>query len=146
MDRSDTVVQGTDFTSAQITGAGTLEIKGGGTLQLNNADSFTSGIAISVESGSTLNLNYVGSETIAALNLGGAPASAGPHNAGTDSTFITGTGTLIVQPPVTTVPNIISIVRNLSGDVILTLDAPAVKAQMRVLSARINAAIAAGLK
>ena len=124
-DRSDTVVQGTDFTSAQITGAGTLEIKGGGTLQLNNADSFTSGIAISVESGSTLNLNYVGSETIAALNLGGAPASAGPHNAGTDSTFITGTGTLIVQPPVTTVPNIISIVRNLSGDVILTLDAPA---------------------
>lgn len=124
-DRSDTVVQGTDFTSAQITGAGTLEIKGGGTLQLNNADSFTSGIAITVASGSTLNLNYAGSETIAALTLGGAPASAGPHNAGTDPTFITGTGTLIVQPPVTTVPNIISIVRNLSGDVIITLDAPA---------------------
>jgi fibronectin-binding autotransporter adhesin len=123
--RSDTVVQGTDFTSAQITGAGTLEIKGGGTLQLNTADSFTSGIAITVASGSTLNLNYAGSETIAALTLGVTPASAGPHNSGSDPTFITGTGTLIVQPPVTTVPNIISIVRNLSGDVILTLDAPA---------------------
>lgn len=123
--RSDTVVQGSDFTSAQITGAGTLEIKGGGTLQLNTADSFTSGIAITVASGSTLNLNYAGSETIAALTLGVTPVSAGPHNSGTDPTFITGTGTLIVQPPVTTVPNIISIVRNLSGDVNLTLDAPA---------------------
>ncbi|MGB6223174.1 autotransporter-associated beta strand repeat-containing protein, partial [Haloferula sp.] len=125
--RSNTVLQGTDFTSTAIAGGGTVEIKGGGTLRLNQTDSFTSGIHLVVATGSTLHLDFEGAETVASLTLGGDEAAAGStHDAVSDPTFISGGGAITVQAePVAGVPNIISIVRDGSGDVIITLDAPA---------------------
>lgn len=124
--RSDTVIQGTDFTATPIDGGGTFEVKGGGIVRLNQSESFAGGIHLVIESGSTLDLDYVGSETVATLTVGGVQLDSGPHDASTDPGVITGTGSLFVQTgPVSDLPNIISIVRDGGGNVILTLDGPA---------------------
>ncbi|NNC87181.1 MAG: hypothetical protein HKN82_01835 [Akkermansiaceae bacterium] len=75
----------------------------GGTLSLgdgtnsSNLDDFAT---LSVDTGAVLDLNYVGSDSVIVLNLGGSPAAAGTWGASgsgatnIDDTFFTGTGVI----------------------------------------------------
>lgn len=70
--------------------AGTLSL-GNGTANTNLADS----ASVILATGSTLNLNYSGTDTVNALSVGGTSKSPGIYSSA-NSSFITGTGTLTV--------------------------------------------------
>ncbi|NNM30438.1 MAG: hypothetical protein HKO57_13030 [Akkermansiaceae bacterium] len=123
--RSDTVTQGVDFSGDPIQGTGTFAVKGGGTVVLTNSGTFAdTSITVSVEAGSTLQLDYAGTATIGALFLDGMQVNAGVYDSSDPSGLITGTGSLTVvnDPPVSGVPSIIDIAIDGGGNVILTLD------------------------
>jgi autotransporter-associated beta strand protein len=65
-DRSNAVVQGTDFGSAAITGSGSLTQLGSGSLTLNAANSFSGGVNINAGSVSVTNVGISGANS----NLG----------------------------------------------------------------------------
>ncbi|NNM29417.1 MAG: hypothetical protein HKO57_07845, partial [Akkermansiaceae bacterium] len=122
--RPDTVTQGVDFSGAAISGAGTFEVKGGGTVVLTNDATFDDGATVSVTSGSTLELNYAGTDTIDRLFLDGVQVEAGTYDMSDPSGLLTGSGSLnvISGPPASSVPNIVDIAVDGSGNVTLTLD------------------------
>jgi len=78
-----------------------------GVLRLNVAGGLNPTSTVTIPStGANLELNYVGSDTVAGLIVDGTPVAAGTYGAlpggggVTGVSYITGTGTLIVQPPV----------------------------------------------
>ncbi len=65
--RNNAVVQGTDFTSAVISGAGTITQLGSGSLTLNSANTYAGGTTLSA---GTLNINNAGTGTGSAIGTG----------------------------------------------------------------------------
>lgn len=113
------------------TGNGTLTLSGtntytgnttnnAGTLELQQPSLLTNSI-VSVASGAALNLNFVGTNQVAALVLNGASKAAGLYGNGTDPTFLTGSGRILVAPLIN--PNPPKIGVSISGNV-LTLNWP----------------------
>jgi autotransporter-associated beta strand protein len=83
INRSDTVIQGTDFSSAAITGTGSLTAAGIGTTTLNAANAYSG--ATTVNAGADLRINGaqtgVGTVTVAATGkLGGSGSVIGGIN------------------------------------------------------------------
>lgn len=78
------------YTGPTTANAGTLSL-GNGTANTNLADS----ASVILATGATLNLNYSGTDTINALSVGGIAKSPGVYSS-SNSTFITGSGTLTV--------------------------------------------------
>ena len=106
INQSDTVTQGTDFSGAAISGAGSFEVKGGGTVVLINSETFDDAdSSVSVASDSFLNLNFSGTEVVGSLDLGAGPVSGEYGAIGSDaantSERITGTGKIRVRASVT---------------------------------------------
>jgi len=100
IDRNDTVTQGVDFSGAAIAGSGTFAVKGGATVVLNNVATFDDLSSVAVETGSLLNLDFVGTDTIGVLDLGAGPVPNGVYDSSDPSGLITGTGSLtVVAPP-----------------------------------------------
>ncbi|HTB83436.1 MAG TPA: autotransporter-associated beta strand repeat-containing protein, partial [Candidatus Sulfotelmatobacter sp.] len=113
-------VDATLYINALATGSGTLVKTGAGTLEMLQSNVYTGNITVSagtlnlsypdIAAGATvtlaggtnamLNLSFANSDTntVAGLVLGGVPAAAGLHNATTDPTYITGSGSLLVNP------------------------------------------------
>jgi autotransporter-associated beta strand protein len=90
------------------TGNGTLTLSGintytgnttnnAGMLELQQPSLFTNS-TVSVASGATLNLNFVGTNQVGALVLNGVSKAAGLYGNGTDPTFLTSTGKILVVP------------------------------------------------
>jgi hypothetical protein len=83
-----------------------LNLTGSGTLQLDNSTSLNDAIVLSLVSGTTLNLNFTGSETISSLVLNGTSIGGGTYDVtqlqglseGAGITF-TGSGSLTVAVP-----------------------------------------------
>ena len=92
----------------------------GGTLELANA-SIATGSTVTIATGATLQLDFSTTNQIGALVLGGASQSPGVYKNATSPTFITGSGSLIVVPPVNVTPT--NIVASVSGNT-LTLTWP----------------------
>lgn len=104
--------------NAAITGSGAMEKTGLGALTLQQSNSYTGNLTVSagtlslsypdiaaratvtLAGSAMLNLNFANSETntVAGLILNDVPAAGGVHNAGTDPTFISGSGSLLVIP------------------------------------------------
>lgn len=91
-------------------GAGTLTTTGinayegdttvtGGTLVLS-ADGLADESSVTVETGATLALNFIGTDTIGALTLGGTALPNGTYDATTHPDSLSGTGQLVVATPV----------------------------------------------
>lgn len=110
--------------SGVMSGAGSLIKVGSGTLTLTGANSYTGnttvnagtlelaqptlalGSTVSVSSGATLRLNFATTNRVAALVLNGVNKPVGVYNSTTGAPFITGTGSLLVQPIATNPTNI----------------------------------------
>jgi autotransporter-associated beta strand protein len=73
----------------------------GGTLELAVA-SIATNTTVTVASGATLQLDFIETNRIASLVLNGVAQTAGVYNTTTSPTFITGSGSLIVAPSVST--------------------------------------------
>ncbi|HEY1789809.1 MAG TPA: autotransporter-associated beta strand repeat-containing protein [Verrucomicrobiae bacterium] len=106
----------------QIRGSGTLVKTGSGTVVLLQDNSYTGNITIDAgtltltypdiaptatvtiagNTNAVLDLNFANSDTnmVSGLVLNGVPAAAGLHNAGTDPTYLSGNGSLLVNPVV----------------------------------------------
>jgi autotransporter-associated beta strand protein len=93
----------------------------GGILELAN-DSIATNSTVTIATGATLQLDFSTTNQIGALVLGGANQSPGVYNNTTSPTFITGSGSLIVVPPVNTTPT--NITAAVTGST-LTLSWPA---------------------
>lgn len=76
-----------------------------GTLTIN-FPSLSTNSTVTVNTNGVLNLNFAAGETntVAALVLGGTNKLAGVYNATTDPTYLAGSGSLLVVPPVTINP------------------------------------------
>ncbi len=85
-----TLTASNSYTGPTTVNAGTLSL-GNGTTKTNLADTS----AVILASGTTLNLNYSGTDTVNALSVGGIAKSPGVYSS-SNSPFITGTGTLTV--------------------------------------------------
>ena len=101
------------------TGNGTLELAGAntysgnttvsaGTLKLDLPSLFTNS-TVSVATGATLNLNFVGTNQVSALVLNGVSKPAGLYGNGTDPTFLTGTGKILVAPSINPNPPVLGV-------------------------------------
>lgn len=75
----------------------------GGTLILNSPCLATTA-AVTVGTNAVLQLNFAATNTVAALVLNGANEAPGIYNAGTDGTYLSGTGSLQVVPVIPTSP------------------------------------------
>ena len=102
--------------SGAITGSGSLTKTGTGTASLTASNSysgnttvnagtlivdypsFASGSTITVSNSAVLNLNFIGTNTVAALVLNGVSQPAGVYDATSGAPYITGTGALQVVP------------------------------------------------
>jgi len=113
------------------TGTGTLTLAGtntyasntvvsAGTLVLQQPSLFTNS-TVSVASGATVNLSFVGTNQVSGLVLNGVSKPAGLYGNGTDATFLTGTGKILVSPSINQIPPIMGV--SVSGGV-LTLSWP----------------------
>ena len=91
-----------------------------GTLELAQPGLATNS-TVTVASGATLQLDFGVTNQIGALVLGGASQSPGVYNSTTSPTFITGSGNLLVVPPVNPAPT--NLVASVSGNT-LTLSWP----------------------
>ena len=92
----------------------------GGILELANATIATNS-TVTIANGATLQLDFATTNQIGALVLNGVSQPAGLYNNTTSPAFITGTGNLLVVPPVSTTPT--NIVATVSGST-LTLSWP----------------------
>jgi len=113
-------------------GSGTLTLTGantytgnttvnGGTLGLANATIATNS-TVAIATNAILQLDFPTTNQIAALVLNGVSQAAGVYNSTTSSSFIAGSGSLLVVPPVNTMPT--NIIATVSGST-LTLSWPA---------------------
>jgi autotransporter-associated beta strand protein len=93
----------------------------GGTLELAN-DTIATNSTVTIASGATLQLDFSTTNQVGALVLGGVTQSPGVYNNTTSPTFIAGSGSLIVVPPVNTTPT--NLIASVSGST-LTLTWPA---------------------
>jgi autotransporter-associated beta strand protein len=75
----------------------------GGTLILNYPDLVTNS-TVTIATSAILNLNFSGTNVVAALVQGGVSKPAGIYSASTDSTYITGSGVLQVVPIINPLP------------------------------------------
>ncbi|MEP4078331.1 beta strand repeat-containing protein [Haloferula sp.] len=94
-----------------------------GTLSIKNASAIPAGgeVYINLAGGGDLNLDFVGTATIGALYIDGEPVADGTYGSATDG--ISGTGMLNVDSSGGgSLPSIIAIELDGSGNVILTLD------------------------
>jgi autotransporter-associated beta strand protein len=110
-----------------VTGTGSLVKSGAGAVTVQGTNTYTGNTTVSNGTltinfpflaatstvtvvtaipGGALNLNFAGGETntVAALVLGGVSKPAGLYNATTDSTYLGGTGNILVVPPVSINP------------------------------------------
>ncbi|MDB6017462.1 MAG: outer rane autotransporter barrel domain protein [Pedosphaera sp.] len=96
------------YTGDTIINAGTLEL---------NAPCLTNTSTVTISNGAVLNLNFANADTnqVAALILNGTNQPNGRYNATTASGYITGSGSLLVGPPVTINPLPGSIQFSVSG-------------------------------
>ncbi|TAE74977.1 MAG: hypothetical protein EAZ65_02680 [Verrucomicrobia bacterium] len=85
-----TLMASNTYTGPTTVQAGTLKL-GNGTANTNLADSAN----VILAAGTTLNLDYSGTDTVNALSVGGIAKSPGVYSA-SNSAFITGSGTLTV--------------------------------------------------
>jgi autotransporter-associated beta strand protein len=111
----------------------------GGTLAFGQAALPTNG-TVTVTNGAVLNLNFIGTNQIAALVLNGASQPAGIYNAANSAPYLSGAGNLLIGTPVATSPPSISYT---SGSGALALSWPADHIGWR-LEAQTNS-LAAGL-
>lgn len=90
-----TLTASNNYTGPTTINVGTLSL-GNGTANAKLADT----AAVILATGTTLNLNYSGTDTVNALSVGGIARSPGIYSAA-NSSFITGTGTLtvLIGPP-----------------------------------------------
>ncbi|MEK7952881.1 cadherin-like beta sandwich domain-containing protein [Luteolibacter soli] len=72
-----------------------------GTLRLAQPNTGNDKSVVSIAAGATLDLNFIGSDTVATLVLGGVPQLDGLYNAANTGGAITGTGSLLVVTPPT---------------------------------------------
>ncbi len=93
----------------------------GGTLGLANATIATNS-TVAIATNAILQLDFPTTNQIAALVLNGVSQAAGVYNSTTSSSFIAGSGSLLVVPPVNTMPT--NIIATVSGST-LTLSWPA---------------------
>lgn len=110
--------------SGAMSGAGSVIKIGSGTLTLSGANSYTGNTTVnagtleltqptlalastvSVKSGAVLRLNFAATNRVTALVLNGVNKPAGVYNSTSGAPFLTGTGSLLVQPIATTPTNI----------------------------------------
>jgi autotransporter-associated beta strand protein len=131
---------GTVTTAANISGgltklnSGTLTLSGAntytgnttinaGTLEVVNPVLFTNS-TVNVANSAILQLDFAGTNQIGSLVLGGVTNTSGIFNSTTGSPFITGTGTLLVVPPVVGPSGPGKLTNSVSGN-ILSLSWPA---------------------
>jgi autotransporter-associated beta strand protein len=92
----------------------------GGTLELAQP-SLSSRTTVVVANGATLQLDFAGTNTVTGLVLAGVSQAAGVYSSATSTPFLTGTGSLLVNPVATNPTNIVF---SVSGST-LTLSWPA---------------------
>lgn len=102
INQNDLVTQGTEFSSDPISGSGTFAAMGGATVVITDAATFGNALSVSVASDSFLNLDYVGTDVVAGLDLGAGPVVSGEYGATSsgaqfESDRITGTGRIYVS-------------------------------------------------
>ena len=123
--------------SNPITGPGNLTCTGGGTLKISGTNTYTGNTTVrsgtleisqptlamtstvSVSSNAVLKLSYSTTNRVAALVLNGVSQAAGVYNSTTSSPFITGSGALLVGPPINLTPTNIS-AAFISGSLVLS--------------------------
>jgi autotransporter-associated beta strand protein len=105
-----------------LSGSGGLTVAGSGTLELSGASSYTGDTtvnagtlqldvtgsnsgALHVANGAMLNLNYSGTDVVAAFYTNGVSLLVGTFNAGNLPSFITGTGSITVRVATSPVVN-----------------------------------------
>jgi autotransporter-associated beta strand protein len=106
--------------SGALSGTGGLTMAGGGTLELSGANTYTGDTVVNaggtlkldatgsdptkirLANSATLNLNYSGNYSVLGFYTNGVALPVGTYNNGNLSTFITGTGNLVVSSSIST--------------------------------------------
>lgn len=79
-------------------GLGDTSVSNGAFLTLANNLALHDSYGLSVSTGGLVNLNFIGSDTVSSLFLGGTSFGAGVYNALSHPTFFAGTGSISVTP------------------------------------------------